>query len=79
MKIAVTGLGSMGKRRIRLIKDMYPEFVLYGVDARLDRRQEAEKLFGIHTTASVSEVREKGIDCAFVCTSPLSHAAIISE
>ena len=38
MKVLVIGLGSMGKRRIRLIKDMYPEFEIYGVDGREDRR-----------------------------------------
>ena len=78
MNIVVIGLGSMGKRRIRLIKEMYPDYTIYGIDQREDRRMEAEKDLGIKTTASVDTVLEK-VDCAFVCTSPLSHAAIISE
>ena len=38
MKILVIGLGSMGKRRIRLIRDMYSTFEIFGVDGREDRR-----------------------------------------
>ncbi len=78
MIIVVIGLGSMGKRRIRLIQEMYPAFILYGIDQREDRRTEAKGLFGISCFASIGAVNQK-IDCAFVCTSPLSHAAIISE
>lgn len=78
MDIVVIGLGSMGKRRIRLIKEMFPAYNLIGVDGREDRRQESEKLFHINTFSSISDVVFT-VDCAFVCTSPLSHAAIISE
>lgn len=78
MNIVVIGLGSMGKRRIRLIKEMYPDYVIMGIDGRADRREAAEELFKIATFESVSEINEDGI-CAFVCTSPLSHASIISE
>ncbi len=78
MNIVVIGLGSMGKRRIRLIKEMYPDYVICGIDQRDDRREEAAKELGIKTVNSMDTVPEK-IDCAFVCTSPLSHAAIISE
>ena len=38
MKIVVIGLGSMGKRRIRLIKEMYPDYTVVGIDGREDRR-----------------------------------------
>ena len=58
MNIIVIGLGSMGKRRIRLIKEMYP--------------------LGIKTFSSMDTILEK-VDCAFVCTSPLTHAKIIAE
>jgi predicted dehydrogenase len=77
MKVVVIGLGSMGKRRIRLMKEMYPEFHICGVDGRQDRRSEAQETFGIETFASLDEV--ENIDCAFVCTSPLAHSAIITE
>lgn len=79
MKILVIGLGSMGKRRIRLIRDMYPETVIYGVDGREDRRDEAKELFQMTCFASIEEAADRGIEAAFVCTSPLSHNKIIKE
>lgn len=78
MKIAIIGLGSMGKRRIRLIKEMYPEYEIIGVDGREDRRNEAVEMFHILCFDSISSIEEK-VDCAFICTSPLSHAVIISD
>ena len=79
MKELVIGLGSMGKRRIRLIKDMYPEFEIYGVDGREDRRNEAKELFQIVCMSAIVEAKKKGIEAVFVCTSPLSHNKIIQE
>ena len=78
MNIVVIGLGSMGKRRIRLIKELYPDYLIFGIDQREDRREDAAKELGIKTAVSMDTVTEK-VDCAFVCTSPLSHAVIISE
>lgn len=78
MNIIVIGLGSMGKRRISLIKEMYPEFGITGIDGRKDRRDETAELLGIPCYASLLEVGKK-VDCAFVCTSPLSHSAIITD
>lgn len=78
MTIVVIGLGSMGKRRIRLIKEMYPEYEIIGVDGREDRRNEAEDMFRISCFDSIAGFVDKA-DCAFICTSPLSHAAIISD
>ena len=54
MIIVVIGLGSMGKRRIRLVKEMYPDYVVVGIDGREDRRVESEKLFHITTFGSIS-------------------------
>ena len=48
MKILVIGLGSMGKRRIRLIRDMYSTFEIFGVDGREDRRNDAKEQFRIN-------------------------------
>lgn len=78
MNIVVIGLGSMGKRRIRLIKDLYPDYVLTGIDEREDRRRETSEQFHIDTFAAMEDFSEKA-DCAFICTSPLSHAAIIKH
>ena len=78
MNIVVIGLGSMGKRRIRLIKEMYPDYSISGIDGRVDRRSEANEIFSISCYASVSEIVGV-VDCAFICTSPLSHATIIKD
>lgn len=77
MKIVVIGLGSMGKRRIRLILELYPEFEICGVDGRADRREEVWRQSGIDCYESVASVSD--VSCAFVCTSPLAHAAMIRE
>jgi len=80
MNVLVVGLGSMGKRRIRLMQEMYPEYAVYGVDGREDRRNDAVEQFGIRCIDSIVEAKELfDIDAAFVCTSPLSHNAIIRE
>lgn len=77
MKVLVIGLGSMGKRRIRLMKELYPSIDIFGVDGKEDRREEAHTLFNISCFDSIDSVSET-IDCAFVCTSPLSHSGIIT-
>ena len=78
MNITVIGLGSMGKRRIYLLREMYPEFTVYGVDSRSDRVKETEEAFHIKCFSEISEI-PVNCDCVFVCTSPLSHASIISD
>lgn len=77
MTIAVIGLGSMGKRRVRLIKEMYPDYHIVGVDGRDDRREETSSQFGIKCTDSIDGIGTA--DCAFICTSPLSHNSLIHE
>lgn len=76
MNIAVIGLGSMGKRRIRLMKEMYPEYNIVGIDGREDRQKETSTKFGINCYKDLAQV-DLVIDCVFVCTSPLSHYSII--
>lgn len=78
MKIAVIGLGSMGKRRIRLLQGFDPTLTIYGVDTSNDRRVTCENETGIKTAGSLTELGDKA-DCAFVCTSPLSHNQIITQ
>lgn len=79
MKVLVVGLGSMGKRRIRLLQRFIEIGLIVGIDGREDRREEARKLYGIETYESIGEALSvhADIDSSFVCTSPLSHAGII--
>lgn len=78
MKIAIVGLGSMGKRRIRLIQELYPEYELSGIDGREDRREETNSKYGIPCFKSIDDAND-AFDCIFVCTSPLSHNSIIRQ
>ncbi|MDD3428621.1 MAG: Gfo/Idh/MocA family oxidoreductase [Oscillospiraceae bacterium] len=79
MKIVVVGLGSMGKRRARLLKGIDNSIELFGVDTTQSRREEAENL-GITTYASIADaVAQNKLDAAFVCTAPITHAKIIDE
>lgn len=80
MKIGVVGLGSMGKRRLRLLTDFFPEITLVGVDSRKDRQEEVNDLFKIPTYDSLQEaVKEAQIQAVCICTSPISHESIILE
>lgn len=80
MNIVIIGLGSMGKRRIRLIKKMDETIDIIGVDGNKERCEEVASLFGMNTYTSIKEAKhEKEIAGAFICTSPLSHASIIEE
>ena len=83
MKIAVIGLGSMGKRRIRLLKqymsregENISDWDIVGVDSREDRREETEKIYGIKTLALLDDAL-KCCDSVVISTSPLSHNLII--
>lgn len=76
--IVVIGLGSMGRRRIRLLKQISDDINIVGIDSKLERRKQAEEELSIKTQESL----EKALidikpECAVVSTSPLSHASII--
>ena len=76
-KAVVIGLGSMGRRRIRLMQAMPDAPEVIGVDISADRRSAAEREFGIATSPALEDLAVGGgLDCAFVCTSPLSHGEI---
>lgn len=67
----------MGKRRIRLIREMYPDYTIIGIDKKLDRIMEAENRFNIKCLDSIDNIKD--VDCAFICTSPLSHSVLIHD
>lgn len=78
MRIVVIGLGSMGKRRIRLLHQIDEKMEIIGIDSRQDRVNEVREKYGIRCIGSMKDLSED-IDCAFVCTSPQYHADIIRE
>lgn len=78
MKVVVIGLGSMGKRRIRLLKIIKKELEIIGIDSNVSRVKEVSEQFKIKCYTSIEQLDNiADLECAFVCTSPLSHAKII--
>jgi predicted dehydrogenase len=77
MDVLIVGLGSMGKRRARLLQGL--GHTVAGVDSAPARREEAAGL-GIQPYATLSEaLSARGWGAGFVCTAPLGHAALIGE
>lgn len=70
MKFMIIGLGSMGKRRIRNLQALgYSQIT--GFDLRADRREEAERLYGIATIADIDSISAH--DAVIVSTPPDWH------
>lgn len=77
MIVIVIGLGSMGKRRIRLIKKYDKNIHIIGIDGRCDRRDECQRQFNIEVAENLDTILSKyTIDCAFICTPPTTHSCI---
>ena len=79
-KVVVIGLGSMGRRRIRLMQtlDEVPEII--GVDTSEARRSQAKGELGIPVAGSLDEaIALCRPDAALVCTSPTSHGSIVIQ
>lgn len=80
MNICVIGLGSMGKRRIRLLKRIQQVKNIYGIDLSDKRRNAASLEFEIDCYPSLENLIENHkINAAIISTPPLSHSKIISE
>ncbi len=80
MNILVIGLGSMGRRRIRLLYKIDKELRITGVDTNQERRNNVAEEFGIRTCATIDEaICNESFFAAFISTSPLSHNSIISD
>jgi len=72
MKFLVIGLGSMGKRRIRNLQYLgYTE--IFGFDFREDRRQEAEKKYGVATISDLENFENLNIDALIISVPPDKH------
>lgn len=79
MKIIVIGLGSMGKRRIRLLSE-HKDIQLIGIDSQKSRCAEVKEKFCLKCYSSIADaVKAENPEAAVISTSPLSHAPIINE
>ena len=80
MNVGVIGLGSMGKRRIRLIKSNFPDVDIIGIDNSEERCKEVEELFNIKTLSNSDEFFENNnCEAVFISTPPLTHSKIIND
>lgn len=79
MNVGIIGLGSMGKRRIRLLKKINSKNLLVGIDNREDRRLEVKKNFNIEVCLDLEKaIKQYCLDSIIISTSPLSHAKLIN-
>jgi predicted dehydrogenase len=70
----------MGKRRIRLIQKYDSAIQIYGVDTNEERRIACEKEYNITTYSNLETLLDfNETNCAFICTSPLSHSKLITQ
>ena len=79
MKVLVVGLGSMGKRRIRILNLLFDgdKCEIVGVDSQDTRRDEVHSLYQVKTYPSISKAAQsEKFDCGFICTSPRYHDEI---
>ena len=80
LNIVVIGLGSMGKRRTRIIRQLFPEFKVAGIDLQEERRQEFAREFSLPVYATLEEAQEvMSLEAAIISTSPLSHGVIAGK
>ena len=78
MKVLVIGYGSMGRRRIRIVKKIYPQADILCLDKNSERKKKAEDS-GLITFDNLEDAILDTPDFAFVCTSPGTHAELILE
>lgn len=74
--ILVIGLGSMGQRRIRILKTLYPECRVLGIESNLEKAENAKKEYSIQIYGRMEDIQVP-IYAAFVCTCPESHPKLI--
>ncbi|SFK46139.1 Gfo/Idh/MocA family protein [Succinivibrio dextrinosolvens] len=80
MKFVVVGCGSMGRRRIRLLKKISSAFQIVAVDSNKERQNKVRKEFAIETFDSIESVFDCFTpDCAVISTPPLSHSSLIES
>ncbi len=72
MRALVVGLGSMGKRRVRNLRALGLREIV-GTDVRVDRREEAGRLYGIEVAADFEAGMAMDPDIVMVSTPPHLH------
>ena len=78
MNILVVGYGSMGKRRIRLLKKLCADVSFVCVDSNSERLSQIEN-DGYIGYSNLEEALKMQFDVAFICTSPGHHADLLLQ
>ncbi|NOX34951.1 MAG: Gfo/Idh/MocA family oxidoreductase [Deltaproteobacteria bacterium] len=77
MKALVCGLGSMGKRRIRIMRERFPDFLICGVDLKKERQESVRDLVSRTDTDFFKAFKSFHPDVVFVCSPPLTNSEIV--
>lgn len=77
MRFLIVGLGSMGKRRIRCLKNLGYEDIL-GFDLSPNRRKEAEEKYAIKTIDDIKNLNFIEINALIISTPPDKHNEYIN-
>lgn len=78
MNVVIIGLGSMGRRRLRILKQNDQVGITVAVEDNKKRRNQISEEYHIKCYEKVDDIQEC-IDCAFVCTPPITHADLIKR
>lgn len=72
MTVAVIGLGSMGRRRIRLLRQINNNIQIIGIDLDSKRQSDAEHEYKVKAYTDFQSAQNEcpDISAAFVCTAP---------
>lgn len=80
LRIVVVGLGSMGRRRIGILRRLCPKARIVGVDSRADRRSSLTEDLDLPAFENLNQALDSAwAQALFVCSSPLSHSGIVLE
>lgn len=79
MRFLVCGLGSMGKRRIRLLKQIDECDSIVGFDINQERCDTVAKEYGIKCFNDLESIDTNLYDAVVVSTHPLAHGEIIES
>ena len=74
-RVAVIGLGSMGKRRTGILRQNHPTSPVAAYDPSAERRADAEQRFGIETFDSPEKLYDWKPEAAIISTPPLLHTS----
>ena len=71
-KIGIIGLGSIGKRHLRLVKELRPQLNIIAVRSGMGKKVEEEKLLNA-VVHSLDEAIDYGIDASIIATPAVYH------